>query len=291
MYKVVNKQILAKKIKRLDILAPSIAPRVQPGQFVLIRPEAGDKGIPLTVVDQDLDKGTISVIIREVGSISEKLTSFALDHQIYSILGPLGVPAQIKKKGVVVCVASGIGAAQMLPICRGLKEVGNKVIGIIGAQTKRDVLLEPQMRLACDRMMITTVDGTYERRGLATDLLEKIIDEQKVDQVNVIGSVELMRTVCAMTKVKRIKTFVQLVPMMVDCLGMCGACRIRLGNKTVLACLEGPEFDGHRVDFQDYEIRLNAFKEQVWDNRKGTSNRNKSDQKTLTKFLSGILKN
>lgn len=290
MFSVINKQILAKNIKRLDIAAEHIARRVQPGQYVLVRPEEGDEGIPLSVIDQDPEKGTISVIIREVGETSQKLTGMALKQNIYAILGPLGTPAQIKKRGVVVCVATGIGVAQILPICRALKEAGNKVVGIIGAKTKRELLLEAQMRLACDRMMIATEDGTYERRGLATELLEGLIAEQKIDQVNAIGSAELMRAVCAITKVKKIKTFVQVRPMMVDCLGLCGACRLKVGSKTVLACIDGPEFDGHRIDFDDYEIRMNAFKEQVWGNRKATSNPSGSDPKTLTKFLSGILK-
>ncbi|MCA9402719.1 MAG: sulfide/dihydroorotate dehydrogenase-like FAD/NAD-binding protein [Candidatus Omnitrophica bacterium] len=291
MFPVINKQILAKNIKRIDIAAEHIARRVQPGQFVLIRPVEGGEGIPLSVIDQDPDKGTISVIIREVGETSQALTGLALKQNIHAILGPLGTPAQIKKRGVVVCVATGIGVAQILPICRGLKDAGNKVVGIIGARTKRELLLEAQMRLACDRMMIATEDGTYERRGLATELLERLLDEQGIDQVNAIGSADLMRTVCAITKPRKVKTLVQLRPMMVDCLGLCGACRLRVGNKTVLACVDGPEFDGHRVDFDDYEIRMNAFKEQVWDNRKATSNPSGSDPKTLTKFLSGILKN
>ncbi|MBZ0166827.1 MAG: sulfide/dihydroorotate dehydrogenase-like FAD/NAD-binding protein, partial [Candidatus Omnitrophica bacterium] len=278
-------------IKRIDISAAQIAQKVLPGQYVLIRPEKGDEGIPLSVIDQDPVKGTISIIIREVGGTTTKLGAMALNDKIHAILGPLGMPAQIKKKGVVVCIATGIGAAQILPICRALKEAGNKVVGIIGAKTKRSVLLEPQMRLACDRMMIATEDGTYERRGLATEVLQRMIMAEKIDQVNAIGSAELLRTVCQITKTKKIKTFVQLSPMMVECLGMCGACRLKVGNRIVLACIDGPEFDGHRVDFDDYEIRMNAYKEQVWDKHKATSNPNGNDQKTLTKFLSGILRN
>jgi len=290
MYRILNKQILAKKIKRMDILAPNVAQKILPGQFISLKPDQTDEAIPLSVVDRDLSKGTITIIVKEAGYTTNKLAAMSIKDEIFSILGPLGVPAYIRKKGVVVCVATDIGTAQILPICRALKEAGNKVVGIIGAKTKRAVLLEAQMRLACNKLLIATDDGSYERKGTAADILRLLIDRDNINQVHAIGSVDLMTSVCQMTKPKRIKTFVHLSPVMVDCMGMCGACRVKVGGKLVLACIEGPEFDGHKVDFEDYKIRLNAYKEQVWGNPKDQSSQSRDGQKTLTRFLSGILK-
>lgn len=290
MFKIVNKQILAKKIKRMDILAPGIAGKILPGQFISIRPDQSDESIPLAVVDHDLSKGTITIIVKEVGYTTTKLAAMSIKDEVFSILGPLGMPAYIRKKGLVVCVAADIGTAQILPICRGLKEAGNRVVGIIGAKTKRSVLLEAQMRLACHKLLIATEDGSYERKGSAADILKLLMERDEINQVHAIGPVDLMSSICQMTKPKRIKTYVHLSPVMVDCMGLCGACRVKIGNKLVLACIEGPEFDGHKVDFEDYKIRLNAYKEQVWDNHKDLSSRNRSERKILTKFLSGILK-
>ncbi len=290
MFKIINKQILTKNIKRLDIVAPRIAEKVLPGQFVNIRPGATDETIPLTVIDTDQAKGTITVIVREVGSTSRVLASKGINDKVASILGPLGMPAQIKKKGVVVCIATGIGSAQILPMCRALRSVGNKVVGIIGAKTKRAVLMEAQMRLACNKLLIATEDGTYERRGMATDILSDLMERDTIHQVNAIGSADMMSSVCKITKRKRIKTFVQLNPVMIDCLGMCGSCRVVVSGKTVLACKDGPEFDGHRVDFENYKIRLKAFEEQKWDSPRAQSSHGKNESKTLTKLFSGILK-
>lgn len=290
MFRIVNKQILAKKIKRMDILAPNIAQKILPGQFISLRPDQSDESIPLSVVDHDNVKGTITIIIKEVGYTTSKLGAMAIKDEIFSILGPLGVPAYIKKKGIVVCVATGIGTAQILPICRGLKEAGNKVVGIIGAKTKRAVLLEAQMRLACHKLLIVTEDGSYERKGFAADILKLLIENDKINQVHAIGTVDMMASVCQMTKPKKIKTFVHLNPVMVDCMGMCGACRVRVGGKLVMACIDGPEFNGHKVDFDDYKIRLTAYKEQGWGNQKDPSSQNKNGQKTLTRFFSDILK-
>lgn len=282
--------MLTKSIKRLDIIAPQIAAKVQPGQFVNVRPSPLDETIPLTVIDTDLSKGSITVIVHEVGATSRQLASKGINDMVAAILGPLGTPIQIKKKGVVVCISSGIGAAQMLPICRSLREVGNKVIGIIGAKTKRSVLMESQMRLACNKLLIATKDGTYERRGVATDILAELLENESLNQVHAAGAADMLESVCQMTKRKRIKTYVQLNPVMVDCLGMCGSCRVRVGNKTVLACVDGPVFDGHRVDFDHYRIRLNAYEEQKWDSLKAQFNRNKNESKTFKKLISGILK-
>lgn len=297
-YKIINKQILAENVKRIDIAAPDIARRIRPGQFVSVCPEEDDEHIPLTVTSCHPGKGSISLIFPEMGHTTRKLGALPINESIFSMLGPLGRPARIEKKETAVCVAAGMGIAQILPICRAFKNTGTKVVGMIGAKTKRALMLEPQMRLACHKIFIATDDGSYERRGLATDILKEFIERQEAGNANVrsllvyaIGSAEMMRTVCSMTKERGIETLVKLNPVMVDCMGMCGSCRVKVGGKTVLACVEGPEFDGHKVDFEDLSIRMNAYEEpEPWGSRPLKHNLGRSGSRTLTKFLSDILK-
>jgi len=289
-FKIINKLVLAEQVKRIDIAAPNIARKIQPGQFVSVCPEEDDEHIPITVTHCDPIKGEISLIFPEIGYTTRKLGALPINESVFSILGPLGRRAQIEKEGSVICIAAGIGIAQILPICRAFKDKGNKVIGIIGATTKTALILEPQMRIACDKMFITTEDGTYERKGLATDLLQGFLSQAKIDCVYAIGSVNLMRTVSVMTRKAKIKTLVKLNPVMTDCVGMCGSCRVKVGGKIVLACIEGPEFDGHKVDYQDLEIRINAYEESgKWDNQQLKHSPTQNGSKTLTRFLSGIL--
>ena len=261
MYKILNKQILASDIKRLNILAPEIALKAQPGQYVIVTPQSSGERIPLTVIESDALKGTIDLIFHEVGRTTKQLGNLPINDSIYSILGPLGIPATIGKVGVVVCVATGIGAAQILPMARAFKKGGNKVIGIVGAKTKRSLMLEPQMRLACNKILVTTNDGSYARRGLATEMLKEILIQEKVNLVNAAGSVEMMENICKITQPKGIKTFVYLTPVMVDGIGQCGSCRVRVGGQIRLACVDGPEFDGHQVDYQDLKVRMDAFED------------------------------
>jgi ferredoxin--NADP+ reductase len=203
----------------------------------------------------------------------------------------LGRPARVEKKGVVVCLAAGIGIAQILPVCRAFKEKGNKVVGVIGAKTKKALILEAQMRLGCHKLLIATEDGSYEKRGLATDVFQGFLEKNEVNLVYAIGSVDMMRAVCLLTRGKKVETLVRLNPVMVDGMGMCGSCRVKVGGKMVLACVEGPEFDGHRVDFKDLEIRMNAYEgSKEWGDRQSKLNPKRNGPKTLMKFLSGILK-
>ena len=290
-FKIINKLVLADQVKRIDIIAPNIARRINPGQFVSVSPEEDDEHIPLTVTAYDPVKGSITLIFPEVGHTTRKLGAMHINEEVYSILGPLGRSAKIGKEGLVVCIATGIGTAQILPICRAFRDKGNKIIGIIGAKTKRSLMLEPQMRLACDKIYIATNDGSYDRRGQATDVLGEILEKNKIDCVYAIGSVEMMRTVCAMTGKKNIKTLVKVNPVMADRMGMCGSCRVRVGGKMVLACIEGPEFDGFNVDFDDLEIRMNAYEENAqWGNLPSERKAGNGEPKILTKLLSGILK-
>jgi ferredoxin--NADP+ reductase len=289
MFKVLNKIALSTDLKRIDVFAPVIAKKAKPGQFVSVSPEEDDERIPLTIIEADAARGTITLIIHERGITTKKLGAIAINDLIFSILGPLGVPATIEKVGVVVCIATGVGIPQILPICRALKKAGNNVIGIIGAKTKRALMVEPQMRLVCNKLFTTTNDGSYERRGEATDVFQGLVDKQDINLVYAIGNHEMMQKVCETTRVKNIRTRVHLNPMMVDCMGMCGSCRVTVGGKQVLACIDGPEFDGHAVDFKDFSIRMKSFNEELWRNFPLKSNPAKSETGTFKRFLSGIL--
>ncbi len=291
MFEIINKQLVADNVKRLDINAPNISKKVYPGQFVSVVPEEGDERIPLSVVDWDRAKGTISLIFQEVGQTTGKLGTLPINESIFSILGPLGVASSIEKKGTVLFIATGLGIAKALPICRAHKDVGNRVIGIIGAKRKKDLFLEPQMRLACNKIYITTEDGSYERKGLATDIFEKVINEKEIGFVYAVGSLEMMKRVCAVTKKLKIRTAVQLNPIMVDGMGMCGSCRVKIDGKMVFACIEGPEFDGHKVDFDDFKKRKNAVEEcDQCHNQKLQHKSRKSESGILTRLFSVFLK-
>ncbi len=259
MFKIVNKQILTPQIKRLDIKADLIARRVRAGQFVTVVPEEGGDRIPLSVIDWDRDKGTVSVIFHEGGPSTRQLGLIPIGEEIFSVLGPLGRPSVVSKEGLIVCVGTGSGTAQLLPICRHARGEGNKVIGVLGARTRRDVLLEPQMRLTCHNLRIATEDGSFEKRGLATDILADILKKEKVDLVYAVGSFEMMRTVCEMTRAKSVRTLIQTNTHILCGMGICSSCRIRVDGKIVRACQEGPEFDAHQVDFSFFKERLSAY--------------------------------
>lgn len=260
MFKIISKQLVNQEIKRLDIHAPQIAKKFLPGQFVMVTPVNDSHPIPLTIVEVDERKGSISLIVHEVGPTTRKLGSLSINEEIHLVQGPLGLPAVVGKYGLVFCVAHGIGAAQMLPICRALKRVGNKVIGIIGAKTKRALMLESQMRIVCDEIYITTNDGSYERRGLASEFLRTFLDKQTVNCVYAAGSVDMMEATAAMAKEKGVPIFVTLNPMMLDAIGLSGSCRVKVGDEIRLASIDGPHFDGHLVDFDYLSVRMDAFK-------------------------------
>lgn len=256
MFKIINKQLLNQNIKRVDILAPKIAQKFLPGQYVLVSPYADSAPIHLPIVEADLRRGTIALIIHETGDSTRQLGSMSIDQEIPSLIGPLGVPAEVRKFGLVVCVMHGIGAAHMLPICRALKKAGNKVIGIIGAKTKRAMMLEPQMRIVCDEIFVTTNDGSYERRGLASEFLSSFLDKQAVDCVYAAGSVDMMEAASRMTEQRNVPIFVTLNPLVTDALGLSAACRVKVGKDIRLASIEGPHFDGHLVDFDYLKVRM-----------------------------------
>ena len=290
MYKIIHKQIIAEDIKKIDIVAPAIALRSVPGQFVMVTPTAGERNIPMTIVDSDEKRSVISLIVHETGSATQKLGDIPIGEGPYQMVGPLGRGAMIDKYGLVVCVATGIGAAQILPICRGLKKKGNKVIGIIGAKSKKVLMLEAQMRVVCDEIFIATNDGSYERKGLATQLLKELLNKYTVQRVYAIGSVEMMQAASRMTLERGIPLRVTVAPPMINGLGLCGSCRVKIDGQYRLACVEGPEFDGHLVDYQELSQRMNASESLSCTNQNHPLNPKTSGLAVFVKSLWGSVK-
>jgi ferredoxin--NADP+ reductase len=290
VYKIIHKQVIAQNIKKVDIAAPGIAGRARPGQFVMVTPVPGAPNVPMTIIDSDEKRSTISLLVHEVGPATRQLGGLSIGQDVHQIVGPLGRPAEIDKYGLVICVATGIGAAQILPICRALKKKGNKVIGIVGAKSKQVMMLEAQIRVVCDEIFITTNDGSYERRGLATGLLKELLNKYNVQRVYAIGSVDMMEAAAQMTGEKNTPLRVTLGPYMVNGLGMCGSCRVKVGGQIRLACTDGPEFDGHAVDYVDLAQRMNALEKRPWENQSSPSNPLRSGFAIFGKSLWGSTK-
>lgn len=255
MYKIINKQIIGIDIKRIEIAADTIARKAKPGQFVMVMAEERGERIPLSIVDTDPSRGAITLVFEEVGISTKKLGALQIGHSIFSLLGPLGLPSKIESAGNILCVGYGISISQLYSIAKAYRQFKNKVIGLIGARTKRALILESQMRLACHKLYITTEDGSYERRGRVTDILSEVIRREEVQSVYAVGPLDMMEAVSQITKEKKIKTHVSLKPVMVDGIGLCGSCRVKVNGKEQLACVDGPEFDGHQVDFKDLMVR------------------------------------
>ncbi len=259
MNAIVKKTILADKIKRIEVDAPEIARKALPGQFVIIRINEQGERIPLTIQDADPDKGTITLVFLEIGKTTMLLGSLAEGDRLLDVAGPLGRPSEIERYGACVVVGGGIGSACVLPVARALKQAGNYVISIVGARTKDLVILEDDFRRISDELYITTDDGTYGRKGFVTTVLQDLISSgRKIDYVYAVGPAVMMRAVANTTRPHSIRTVVSLNPIMVDATGMCGGCRVEVGGKTKFACVDGPEFDAHQVDF-DLLLKRQSF--------------------------------
>ncbi|MBI4834435.1 MAG: sulfide/dihydroorotate dehydrogenase-like FAD/NAD-binding protein [Planctomycetes bacterium] len=260
MYKIVKREELSSCVYRFEIEAPLIARARKPGQFVAIRLDEQGERFPLTICDADPLKGTLTLIYQSVGKSTVQFAGLQAGDSILDIVGPLGKPTHIEKFGSVVCIGGGIGVAPVYPIVQGMKRAGNKVISIIGARTKDLLILENEMRAASDALLVTTDDGSYIRKGFVSDVLKEIIARgDKIDLVVAIGPVPMMRVVCNVTREYNLKTMVSLNPIMLDATGMCGVCRVTVGGKTQFACVDGPEFDGHLVDFDELAKRLRTY--------------------------------
>jgi len=260
MYEIIEKQELAHAVYLFKVKAPQIARKRKAGQFVVLRVNEYGERIPLTIVDSDVDAGTVTIIVQEVGKSTSMLGGLAVGDSILDFAGPLGRPTHIEKFGTVVCVGGGIGVAPVLPITKAMKEAGNKVISIMGARNKTLLILEKEMREASTELLVTTDDGSYGHHGFVTQVLQKLIDDGvKIDCVVGIGPVPMMRAVANVTKPHNIFTFVSLNPIMVDGTGMCGACRVTVGGKMKFVCVDGPEFNGAEVDFDELILRNRSY--------------------------------
>ena len=261
MNKIVGKEFFSEKVVKLEVEAPLIARSRKAGHFVIVR--VGEKGerMPLTIAEADVKKGTITLVVQEVGLSSTKLCQLEVGDYITDVVGPLGQATHIEKFGTVVCAGGGVGVAPMLPIVQALKAAGNRVITVLAGRTKELIILEEEMRASSDEVIIMTDDGSYGQKGLVTEGVEAVILREKVDKCFAIGPAIMMKFVCLLTKKYDIPTDVSLNTIMVDGTGMCGACRITVGGKTKFVCVDGPEFDGHQVDFDEMLKRMGAFKE------------------------------
>ena len=262
MFKIVRREEMAEGTVVLnEIEAPRIAQKALPGQFVILKSGEDGERIPLTMADTNPEKGTITIIYMVVGKSTALFKTLQVGDGYEDVIGPLGKATHLEKVGKVVCVGGGTGVAVLHPITRALKEVGNDVICIIGARNKGLLMLEEQMRAASHDLRICTDDGSYGHHGFVTDVLKDVLDDGDIKQVVAIGPVPMMKAVSNLTKEYDVPTLVSLNPIMVDGTGMCGGCRVSVGGETKFACVDGPEFDGHKVDFDELNLRLQAYLE------------------------------
>ena len=260
MYKIVKKVQFSEKVFRLDVEAPLIAKARKAGHFVIIRVDEKGERVPLTIAGSDLEKGTITLVIQTVGASTSQLCALNEGDYIADVVGPLGRATHIENYGTVLCAGGGVGTAPMLPIIQALKAAGNRVISVIAGRSKELIILEDEVRAASDEVIIMTDDGSYGKQGVVTVGMEEVIQREKVDKCFAIGPAIMMKFCCLLTKKYNIPTDVSLNTIMVDGTGMCGACRVSVGGKTKFVCVDGPEFDGHQVDFNEMMQRGGAFK-------------------------------
>jgi ferredoxin--NADP+ reductase len=262
MFKIVAAQFLAPDVKLFRIEAPRIARKRQAGQFIILRIHEEGERIPLTIADSDTTDGTITIIVQGVGKTTKLLNTLNAGDAIRDVVGPLGQPSEVHLYGTTVVIGGGLGAAIAYPTAKALKQAGNHVISIVGARAKNLVILEPEIRAISDETFITTDDGSYAEKGFVTDKLKALIAEgRKIDFVLAVGPVPMMRAVAEVTRPHGIKTMASMNPIMVDGTGMCGGCRVVVGGKSQFACVDGPEFDAHQVDFATLISRNSMYRD------------------------------
>ncbi len=260
MFKILEARDLAPEVRRLRIEAPKIARRCKPGQFVIVRVTSDGERIPLTISDWSAEEGWIALIVQGVGKTTKTINRLVSGDALPDVAGPLGMPSHLENFGTAVSIGGGVGTAIAYPTARGLKEAGNHVISIIGGRSRPYVLLEEEMRAVCDEVYPTTDDGSYGYHGFVTARLADLIEEgRQIDLVLAIGPIPMMKAVAEVTRPHQIKTVVSLNPIMVDGTGMCGGCRVVVGKHTRFACVDGPEFDAHQVDFDLLARRNRAY--------------------------------
>ena len=260
MNKIVDKEFFSANVVKLEIEAPLIAKARKAGHFVIVRVDEKGERIPLTIADSNVEKGTITLVVQKIGFSSSKLCALNVGDSVLDIVGPLGRATHIDKFGTVVCAGGGVGVAPMLPIIKAMKEAGNKVISVLAGRTKDLIILENEVRKYSDEVVIMTDDGSYGNKGLITAGVEGIINREKVDMCVTIGPAIMMKFVSLLTKKYEIPTVASLNTIMVDGTGMCGACRVTIDGVTKFVCVDGPEFDAHKVNFDEMMMRLSAYK-------------------------------
>ena len=263
-YEILRKEDLNPQIFLMEILAPAVAKKAEPGQFIILRIDEYGERVPLTIADADPVAGTITIIFQTVGATTMKLAKLNEGDSLPALLGPLGKPTHVEKRGHVVCVGGGIGVAPMHPIAQAMKAAGNKVTIIMGARNKELLIMEEEMRKIADELIIVTDDGSYGRKGLVTEPLKELCESEnnKPDEAIVIGPPIMMKFCALTTKPYNVPTVASLNTIMIDGTGMCGGCRITVGGETKFVCVDGPEFDAHQVDFDQMMKRLSAYKPQ-----------------------------
>ncbi len=249
VYKILLKQNLVPDVHLFKVEAPDVAKKARTGQFIIIRIDERGERIPMTIADWNGQEGSVTIIFMEVGTTTRRLGLLKTGNFVADFVGPLGLPSHIDKFGTVVCVAGGFAVAPMMPIARALKKAGNKVISIMGARRKNLIFWEDELRSVSDRLIVITDDGSYARKGLVTEPLKEILESEKVSRVVAIGPSVMMKFCAKTTEPFEVKTIVSLNSIMVDGTGMCGCCRVSVGGETKFACVDGPEFDGHQVDW------------------------------------------
>ena len=259
MFKIIDKEHFSEHVVKFEVEAPEIARSRRPGHFVIVRVGDGGERIPLTIAASDSVRGTITLVVQEVGVSTRKICALNVGDCFTDIVGPLGQATHIGKVGTVVCCGGGVGVAPLLPIVRAMKEAGNRVVTILAARTAELVIISDQVAPYRDEVIVMTDDGSLGRRGLVTEGLEDVINREKVDQVVAIGPAVMMKFVAKLTKKYDIPTMVSLNTIMVDGTGMCGACRVTVDGKTRFVCIDGPEFDAHKVDFDEMIMRLRSY--------------------------------
>jgi NAD(P)H-flavin reductase len=249
VYEILLRDDLAPQIHLFKLNAPSVARKAQAGQFVIIRIDEQGERIPLTIADWNREEGSVSVVFMEVGTTTHRLALLKAGDSIANFIGPLGLPTHIEKFGTVVCVAGGFAVATIFPIARAMREAGNRVISIMGARNKGLIFWEKELRSVSDQLIVTTDDGSYARKGLVTEPLKELLEAGGIDRVIAIGPSIMMKFAAKTTEPFGVKTIVSLNPIMVDGTGMCGCCRVSVDGKTRFTCVDGPDFDGHQVDW------------------------------------------
>ena len=262
MTKLLEVKNLVPTIFEATVEAPDLARKAQAGEFVVVMPDERGERVPLTIADWNREKGTITIVWMTVGTSTHKLAGMKSGGSLYAIVGPLGHASEVKKYGTVVCVAGGVGTAPIYPIAREMKKAGNKVISIQGARTKELLFWADRLKSVSDEHIITTDDGSFARKGLVTEPLKEVLEREKVDIVYAIGPVPMMKFCSFTTKPFGVKTIVSLNSIMIDATGMCGGCRVNVGGQTKFTCVDGPEFDGHQVDWDLLTSRQRIYLEE-----------------------------